>query len=135
MAVIGGDDVPFAELPGRRSADPLRDVPAASSVRIVELAPGRRRFAHRHPASEEVVFVRKGSGVVYIDGERTPVRAGDTIHVPVGAAHATIPNDDEVMELVCFFPHPQLADNMEETTIDVTTDAKMTDHDTPRDHR
>ncbi len=44
---------------------------------------------------------------------------GDTVLVPAGVAHATIPDAGETMELVCFFPHPNLQDNLLETDIDV----------------
>lgn len=122
MTVTPGDQVEFLDLPSRRSGDPLRAVEADSSVRIVRLARSTQRFAHRHPHSEEVIYVRTGSGTVYIDGVRTAVGAGDTVHIPPGAAHATVPDPGQSMDLVCFFPHPQLVDNIEDTTIDVMTE-------------
>lgn len=120
MTVASGDGLRFADLPGRRSADPFPDGGGSSSVRIVRMTFAHGRTAHRHPASEEVVFVAAGRGTVWLDGERRPVTAGDVVRIPAGVAHATIPDPEVEMELVCFFPHPRLADNIEETDIAVT---------------
>ncbi len=122
MTIVPGADIEFADLPGRRSGDPLEHVDSASSLRIVQLTHQPRRRAHRHPHSEEVVYVRRGAGIVYVDGVRSAVGPGDVVHIPAGAAHATVPDPGEAMELICFFPHPSLADNIEETQIDVMTE-------------
>jgi len=119
MTIVPGDEVEFAELPGRRSGDPLYAVEADSSVRLVRLARSEHRLAHRHPVSEEVIYVEEGTGAVYVDGAFIAVGPGDLVHIPPGAAHATVPDPGEMMMLVCFFPHPQLAENHEETDIDV----------------
>ena len=119
MTIVPGDQVEFAELPGRRSGDPLREVDADSSVRIVRIARSKHRLAHRHPVSEEIIYVEEGTGAVYVDGTFVAVGPGDLVHVTAGAAHATVPDRGETMVLVCFFPHPTLAENHEETDIDV----------------
>ncbi len=121
MSVVPDDDLRFVDLPGRRTADPLADRgEVASSVRIVRLERTEGRTAHRHPHSEEVIHVVSGNGVVWIDGETTPVGPGDTVLVPPNAAHATIPDRGVEMKLVCFFPHPDLAANTEDTELIVT---------------
>ena len=112
----------FADLPGRRSADPLAATPAASSVRVVELGRSDRRTAHRHPLSEEIVYVESGEGRVWIDGTLQEVGPGDLIRIPAGAAHATIPAEAGEMRLICYFPHPVLNDNIIDTDIDVMED-------------
>jgi len=119
MTVTPHDHVEFVELPGRTSADPLRSIAAQSSMRIARPENMESRNAHRHPHSEEVIYVRHGAGVIYIDGVTQSIAAGDTVHIPQGAAHATIPDDGADMELICFFPHPDLSNNIEETDIDV----------------
>ncbi len=122
MTVVPGPHIEFADLPGRRSGDPLEHLEAMSSLRIVRLEHQPHRLAHRHPRSEEIVYVRRGTGTVYVDGARSTVGPGDVVHIPAGAAHATIPDPGEAMELICFFPHPSLGDNIEETQIDVMTE-------------
>ncbi len=123
MSVIRPSDLHGQQLPGRTSADALAGVESQSSVRVVRLHPTDRRTAHRHPHSEEVILVTEGSGTVWIDGERMAVGPGDLVHVPAGAAHATVPNPGAEMTLTCFFPHPNLEANIEETDIDVTEEA------------
>jgi len=120
VTVVAVGDLEFAELPGRRSSDPFPGADAASSMRIVEMerTPGRR--AHRHPHSVEMVFVADGSGAVWIDGVETPVSRGDVVLVPADTPHGTIPDEGGSMRLVCFFPHPRLADNLVETDIEIT---------------
>ena len=119
MTVTPQRDVEFVDLPGRSAGDPLRSVPADSSLRITRLHRVADRRAHRHPRSEEVIYVRSGTGAVYIDGGFHEVGPGDTVHVPRGAAHATIPGPGADMELICFFPHADLRENIEETDINV----------------
>lgn len=120
MTVVTPDDMSFTDLPGRRSADPLGASTSNSSVRVVELTRSEGRTAHQHPFSEEIVYVAAGRGQVWIEGVRHPVGPGDVVRIPAGAAHATIPAEASAMRLVCFFPHPDLAQNIIETTITVT---------------
>jgi quercetin dioxygenase-like cupin family protein len=121
MTVTPGRDLEYVAFPGRDTADPLRDLAGvASSVRLVQMDRTEGRTAHRHPHSEEVFYVLAGRGRVWIDGATEPVGPGDTVHIPRGAAHATVPDPGEHMELVCFFPHPDLTANSETTEIIVT---------------
>ena len=119
MTVTPGREVEFVELPGRSSGDPLRSVPADSSLRIARLQRVAERTAHRHPHSEEVIYVHTGTGTVFIDGSFHRIGPGDTVHIPRGAAHATVPDKETGMELICFFPHADLHQNIEDTDIDV----------------
>lgn len=113
MIVRRTDDVAFRELPGRRSADPLAGVEdTGASVRLVRLVPGTARTPHRHPRSVEVVYVAEGSGRTWQDGAVQPVSVGDVVLVPRGVPHMTVA--DTPMLLVCFFPDPDLATNLEE---------------------
>ncbi len=122
MSITRSTRLRFAALPGRASADPLDGVGAASSVRIVRLHRTKGRRAHVHPRSEEIMYVIAGTATVWIDGVRERVRAGDVVHVPAGAAHATVPDADTDVELVCFFPDPDLASNLAETGHAVDTE-------------
>ena len=120
MSVHRSSDLRFADLPGRRSADPLADVAAESSIRVVELERTESRTAHRHPHTEEIVYVAAGTGEVWIDGRTIPIEPGDVVRIPAQTPHATIPDRGVSMRLVCFFPHPDLGRNIEDTDITVT---------------
>lgn len=119
MTVVRRADLEFADLPGRRSADPLPGESPHTSVRVVELTGGVERTAHRHPLSEEIVYVVSGRGMAWIEGSSTPIAAGDVILIPAGARHATSPDPDSTMRLVCFFPHGDLDSNIEETDVPI----------------
>lgn len=115
MTVVRAAAVDMIDLPGRRSGDPLRGVETASSVRIVELGAGERRTAHLHPHSEEITIVVRGRARIWIDGTFTEVSAGDVAVIPPNTPHATVA--EEPVLLHCFFPHPDLSCNYEETEI------------------
>lgn len=114
MIVVPASALDYLDLPGRRSADPFRDVDSPVSVRRVVIEPRPGRTPHRHPHSVEIVHVLSGTGTAWQDGERRPVGPGDTVLIPQGVHHATLPSPDGPLELLCFFPHPHLADNIEE---------------------
>lgn len=124
MTVVKASSLEFVDLPGRRSADPFANIETQSSARYVTLAYSEGRTAHFHPLSEEVIFVVDGRGYIWIDGERHPVERGDIVHVGTGLAHATVPDRGSSMELMCFFPHPNLSENIVNTDIAVTGEKK-----------
>jgi uncharacterized cupin superfamily protein len=56
---------------------------------LTELAPGSVSFPfHYHCATEEAIFIVKGSGIARIGEQRVPVREGDWIAFPPGPEHA-----------------------------------------------
>ncbi len=56
-------------------------------VKTIEVRPSRRLSYQKHSRRAEHWFVVAGEGVVTIDGADAPVRRGDALDVPVGAAH------------------------------------------------
>jgi mannose-6-phosphate isomerase-like protein (cupin superfamily) len=120
--IIESDALRFEARPGRESADPLAGPstdPLAGAVvdftvRIVRLSGDVVRWAHRHPQSVELIHVTRGRGVLWEAGVERRFVEGDTALVPVGIPHATVPDPGTDMALICFFPHPDLDDNIEE---------------------
>ncbi|MGH3499504.1 MAG: cupin domain-containing protein [Nocardioidaceae bacterium] len=122
MMVRSFADLDFKVLPGRLSADPFAGSDSAgTSARVVRIEPGGPRSAHRHPRSAEVVYVAEGAGRAWQEGEAQRVSGGDMVFVPRGVPHATVPDPDSALLLVCFFPDPDLVTNLEEldTVIDL----------------
>lgn len=121
--ILGRAQRDYIELPGRRSADPLRAAaPLGFSMRVVSLE-GGRRSPHRHPRCREVIFVISGSGRLWEDGVFSSFERGDCALVEPGVAHATIPDRGSEMELLCFFPVDDVAAATEELEDMVITEA------------
>ena len=66
---------------------------------------------HYHNSCEEIVFVYKGQGEMYVDGEWIPVKAGDLHINPRGVIHATRVTGDEDMNVFSVFAPPQAGGN------------------------
>jgi quercetin dioxygenase-like cupin family protein len=116
VPVVPAGALQFSQLPGRLTADPLPpDVAVGCSARVVRIAPGPRT-PHRHPHSAEVVYVVSGAGTAWEDDVPTVVGPGDVLVVPPGVPHATVATGTSELVLVCFFPHADLAANIEELT-------------------
>lgn len=120
--IVKGSALRAGRLPGRMSADPFPSAPESGlAMRIVEIGPGDRN-PHRHPHSYEAMYVIEGNGQLWENGRIQAVEAGDCILIPSGTPHATVADPGSLMKLVCFFPHPDLASNIQELegTIDPT---------------
>ena len=66
---------------------------------------------HIHASCDEIVFVYKGSGEMYINDKWIPVKAGDLHVCPMGVAHTTRVTGDETMEVISIFTPPQAGGN------------------------
>ncbi len=66
---------------------------------------------HIHASCDEIVFVYKGSGEMYINDKWIPVKAGDLHVCPKGVAHTTRVTGDETMEVISIFTPPQAGGN------------------------
>jgi quercetin dioxygenase-like cupin family protein len=116
--VVKSSSLDFRQLPGRRAANPFPNAvgPAAHglSVRLVSLVHVPNRALHEHPHSAEVVYVISGAGRVRSHDGDIRVSPGDVVLIPPQTPHATLPDPDTPMMLVCFFPHPDLMNNITE---------------------
>jgi mannose-6-phosphate isomerase len=56
-------------------------------VKTIEVHPSHRLSYQRHARRAEHWFIVAGEGTVTIDGGTVPVRRGDSVDIPVGAAH------------------------------------------------
>jgi len=60
---------------------------------------------HIHVTVDEIVFIYKGEGEMYINGQWVPVKAGDLHFCPRGVAHATrVPPGKELLSFNIFTP-------------------------------
>ena len=73
-------------------------------VAMTELPPGTSFGEHTHQdAREEIYVIQYGSGVMRIDGQEAPVKAGDVILTRVGSSHALRNDSDEMMGVFVFW--------------------------------
>jgi mannose-6-phosphate isomerase len=56
-------------------------------VKRILVSPGERLSYQRHARRAEHWFVVAGSGIVTLDGVDHRVRPGDSVDIPIGAAH------------------------------------------------
>jgi quercetin dioxygenase-like cupin family protein len=128
VTVVGPDELDFRDFPGRSTADPFKKAgQGASTVRQVVMEHVPTRSPHLHPQSEEIVYVVAGRGRVWLDGVVHPVGPGSWYRIPAGTPHATMADPGERMSLVCFFPHDDFANNIEELDLLLETDEEGTD--------
>ena len=123
MTVVGPDELRFRDFPGRTTSDPFREAgQGASTVRqvVIEYVPSRS--PHLHPHSEEIVYVVAGTGRVWLDGVFHPVGPGSWYRIPARTPHATMADRGERLSLVCFFPHDDFPNNIEELEIVIEAD-------------
>ena len=126
MTVIGRGDLEYREFPGRTTSNPFRDAgQGASTVREVVIEHVPSRSPHFHPNSEEIVYVVAGNGRVWLDGVFHPVGPGSWYRIPAKTPHATMADPGQRMTLVCFFPHDDFANNIEE--LDMVIEAAKED--------
>ncbi|HJU50954.1 MAG TPA: cupin domain-containing protein [Acidimicrobiia bacterium] len=126
MTVVGPDELRFRDFPGRSTSDPFQTAgPGASTVREVMIDYVPSRSPHLHPESEEIVYVVAGTGRVWLDGVFHHVGPGSWYRIPARTPHATLADRGQRMSLVCFFPHDDFAQNIEE--LDLVINAERED--------
>ncbi len=76
------------------------------ALRVVEVLPAKKvgpRHPHSHRGMEEVIYVEKGSGEAWVNGETAKIGRGDTILIPAGARHMMINTGRSPLKLFCAF--------------------------------
>jgi quercetin dioxygenase-like cupin family protein len=61
---------------------------------------------HIHTHCDELVYVFKGQGEIYLNGKWTPIKAGDFHTSPRGVAHSIRTAEDEEIWVMAFFTDP-----------------------------
>ena len=103
MHIYHGDDIPeegVSHNPEIRKRVMVRKgvVPGLTNFSQSVFTPGQVCDAHAHPDMYEVYLVESGRGLIVIDGQQVPVRAGDCVVVEPGELHS-MGNPDETDEL------------------------------------
>lgn len=102
-------DVPAKKAPSRsfRELVSHKQLKARGiALRLVQVMPVRKagpRHPHSHRDMEEVIFVQKGSGKAWVDGDVVSIKAGDAILIPAGKRHMMVNTGRRPLELFCAF--------------------------------
>ncbi|HKE14097.1 MAG TPA: cupin domain-containing protein [Kofleriaceae bacterium] len=75
----------------------------AASLIALTLDAGAEVPSHTHDGSSEYLYLIEGSGVMSIDGETTPVAAGDAIQIPSGIEHSFRATGGAAVKAVQFY--------------------------------
>jgi len=67
---------------------------------------------HIHTETDEIIYVLKGKGEVFLNGQWVPMKAGDLHICPRGVAHTTRAVDSEGFEALTIFTKPVTNDKV-----------------------
>ncbi|WP_457555484.1 cupin domain-containing protein [Candidatus Pyrohabitans sp.] len=73
------------------------------SVSILKISPGSSASVHLHEKEVDSIYILKGRGKAYVNGEWVDIGAGDYIFVPPGEEHGVENTGDE--ELILLATH------------------------------
>lgn len=71
-----------------------------------DLQPGGRNEPHRHPGSDEILFLPNGSATVRLGDTVRGVHGGATVFIPAGTWISVVNNGNEAIHLVFIFSAP-----------------------------
>ena len=95
-----------------RSSDDFRRVlvtGAHTQVVVMPIPSGGEIGAETHPDTDQVLFFVDGVGEAVLDGERTPVGAGDLVFVHAGTHHNFVNTGDEPLRIATAYSPPEHA--------------------------
>lgn len=88
-----------------------------NSLAIARVPPGVTTQLHRLHGTEETYIIKRGGGVLEIDGEKAELRLGDAIIIPAGASQKISNIGDEDLEFFCLCTPrflPECYENLED---------------------
>ncbi len=68
-------------------------------VMDVELAPGFAHAFHKHPEQDEMIIVKEGRVVQWLDDEKAELGPGDSVHIDRDVVHGSYNDSDEPAHL------------------------------------
>lgn len=83
---------------------------------LMALRPGEEIGEEVHDDHDQFFRIEKGEGEVWIDGQRTKIKADDAIIVPAGAHHNVINTGDKKLKLYTVYGPPDHKDGIVRAT-------------------
>ncbi len=71
------------------------------SLAEATVGPGIKTAAHHHPKTEEIYYILRGSGVMYLEYQAHDVGPGDAIAIPPGTRHWIENRSDQALVFLC----------------------------------
>ena len=68
---------------------------ASYVVMDVELAPGFAHAFHKHPEQDEMIIVKEGRVVQWLDDDKAELGPGDSVHIDRDVVHGSYNDSDE----------------------------------------
>ncbi len=94
-----------------------------SQLVIMTIPPGTEVGEEVHPHVEQTLFFVNGNGTAVLDGEESPIEAGDVCVVTPGTRHNFINNGEEPMRIWTVYAPPNHIDGrVHETRADADAD-------------
>ena len=92
-------------------ADPLTSGGEHMSAVSLFFEPGQGHARHRHPDSEQIIFVVSGEGEMMIEFEEgipstQKISAGSLVYIPKGAYHSTFNTSWEPIRILAVYSPP-----------------------------
>ena len=78
----------------------ILDEDSGYKVKRIEVAPGHRLSYQRHAQRKEHWMIVHGNAVVTLDGHTRSLSMGETVDVPIGAAHRLANPHDEILIVI-----------------------------------
>jgi quercetin dioxygenase-like cupin family protein len=82
-----------------------------------DLPPGETIPTHRHPGSDEILFLQTGSARVHLADSVRDVHAGSTVFIPANTWVSVVNIGSDVVSLVFIFSAPGFEDFMREESV------------------
>lgn len=110
MPIINEDEISEKQYPGRSMrwlVTPEVMGVTHLSMCVIKVPVGETvKPAHSHPQEEEVIYIIRGEGRVFIDGKVGNVKEGSAVLFPQNAVHMLRNTGNEEMKVACFFAPP-----------------------------
>lgn len=72
-------------------------------MRVLELEEGGYSPKHEHPWPH-INYILEGEGYVYLNGEKTSVKAGSYAYIPAGELHQFVNTGNSTFKFICIVP-------------------------------
>ena len=82
-----------------------------------EIAPGQAIPLHRHPHSDEIIFIHAGTGLASLGGREVIVTSGATIYMPRNTVVGLRNTGTEPLKTAAFFSQPGYEEYLREITV------------------